>query len=188
MVKFAARPLKPSASETLLSTLDVPELTPRSSLACKLHAVDPRELLPLAPEVFKTPGETKDEQNLRYSAYEEARLQTYRLVQGERERILDNCKALVPTSPLRRPAAESSPLSTMRTSASTSRLSDVPVTIGKTFDMERERRVLEKMRARQKIDIELMLLNELRLTKMKEKERVSSQCRALRCSTQTARE
>jgi hypothetical protein len=152
MVKLAARPLKPSPSEALLSMLDVPELTPRSSMACKLHAVDPRELLPLAPEAFKTPGETKDEQLLRYSAYEAARVQTYRLVQIERQHLLFADTERVPTSP--------------------SKLPDVSVTRVKAFDMERERRALERMRIRQKDDIELMLLNELRLTKMKQEEQV----------------
>ena len=177
MVKLASRPLRPSMSEAVLSKISVPELTPRSALACKLHGVDPRELLPLSPDTFREFGERKEAEQLRYEAYEAARKETFELVRSERERILHG-RPLEPTSPLRRSATERSSLcsnftdSSLSTS-STHRFPEASMSMGRGVDVVRERRTLEKMRKRTTNSIELMLMNEIRMIKARDEEQVT---------------
>ena len=53
-----------------------PQLTPRSSEACRRTGVDPRELVPLPTEAFREPGQPEELQQLKFHHYENARVET----------------------------------------------------------------------------------------------------------------
>lgn len=73
--------------DELVRKQPMPTLTPRSSLACTRHGVDPRELLPLPSHAFALPNEPPDLAKLRFDLYERARVDTFRRLQAERARI-----------------------------------------------------------------------------------------------------
>ena len=74
-----------SSAASAASAASQPQLTPRSSEACRRTGVDPRELVPLPPEAFRETGQPEELQQLKFQHYESGRLETYTLVQEERE-------------------------------------------------------------------------------------------------------
>ena len=64
-------PKKTVAPEGITSAQSTsqPQLTPRSSEACRRTGVDPRELVPLPPEVFKEPGQSDELQQLKFHTH-----------------------------------------------------------------------------------------------------------------------
>ena len=152
-------PKKTGAPEGITSAQSTsqPQLTPRSSEACRRTGVDPRELVPLPPEVFKEPGQSDELQQLKFQHYEQGRLETFKMVQDERERIM-------------REASRGA----LRSSGSVGVGKDVEAALLAQSDAAassaylKEKRIMEKIQKRQQADIQNMLMFELKSAQINE--------------------
>ena len=133
-----------------------PQLTPRSSEACRRTGVDPRELVPLPPEAFREPGQPEELQQLKFHHYENARIETYATVQEERERIIREGRlASTSTAPASGQSTAQAQLAEQASAAESTALL-------------KEKRMVEKIQKRQQADIENMLMFELKAAQITE--------------------
>lgn len=135
-----------------------PQLTPRSSEACRRTGVDPRELVPLPPEVFKEPGQSEELQQLKFHHYEQGRLETFKMVQDERERIMREASR----GALRSCGASGG----VGKDAEAALLAQSDAASSSVY--LREKRILEKIQKRQQADIQNMLMFELKSAQISE--------------------
>ena len=133
-----------------------PQLTPRSSEACRRTGVDPRELVPLPPEAFREPGQPEELQQLKFHHYENGRIETYATVQEERERIIREGR-LGSTS-----TAAASGQSTAQAQLAEQ------ASAAESTALLKEKRMVEKIQKRQQADIESMLMFELKAAQITE--------------------
>ena len=83
----SAQGLTESINAATTSTA-LPALTPRSAEACRRNGIDPRELVPLPVEAFAEPDQPQELQEVKFAHYEAGRKEAFRLVQAERERVI----------------------------------------------------------------------------------------------------
>ena len=125
-------------------------LTPRSEEACRIHGVVPSELLPRDISDFKQLGLTPEAQHRRWQAYEQARADTFKLVQSERERLIAEAGDKKPRG------------SPMRSSTSAGRLLSSSLSNSSLGARDTSEAALEKLQRRQQLEMEQTLLQELR--------------------------
>ena len=137
-----------------MSSTSQPQLTPRSSEACRRTGVDPRELVPLPPEAFREPGQPEELQQLKFHHYESGRVETYALVQEERERII-------------REGGRPSSAAVGGGSQAIAMLQE-QAGAAKSSALLKEKRLVEKIQKRQQAGIESMLMFELKAAQITE--------------------
>jgi len=147
----SAQALTESINAATTSTA-LPALTPRSAEACRRNGIDPRELVPLPVEAFAEPDQPQELQEVKFAHYEAGRKEAFRLVQAERERVIQE-------------QARGALRSSTSAGGGIAALGAAPKV---SAAMEHENKLMAKLVHKQQAEIENMLLYEIKSAQMAE--------------------
>jgi hypothetical protein len=153
MSSSAARPMHSASQPTLLpSALTRNRLTPRSAEACRRTGIEPAELLPVPQSAFQETGQPADVEKIRWERYEELRMDAYKTVRAERERIIKEGGL-----------GSAASMSSLRAGQPSEAAAEDD---GAQTALALERRMVEKIRKKQQGEIEQMLMFEIRAAQL----------------------